>query len=345
MRRVVCYIISLTIFWGISFSSDQGLSLIKTIGDERENHTFFRLSGAVLTPDNEIFVADSKGHFVAKYAWDGKFIKRIGQKGQGPGDFYMPGILNIFEKKLFIFDRGNYRVVISDTGLKQLEYKKFHSNKFLTGIMFVLESELYIGNSLSGDAENGRIKIVDFKTDKDISFFNTYPIKITKDANSKSIKNIMSAFLALPVFNLNEKKDKLLVTYQYPSNPVEFFMFSMDGKLLKKFDYKLDAKFKFPVHRLTYPVKHPDEFHQIIVDSVFYFQKHFIVSLVKLHYKKGKPAGTENSLLIFDSNGTLTATLPVESGLKVFYISKDGYLLAKNYDAEIEQLLIYRIRI
>ncbi len=74
----------------VGFGFERHFRLVKTIGDDRDNYMFQRLSGAALTEEREIVVCDQLGNFVAKYDWQGNFIHSIGQKGKGPGDFLCP---------------------------------------------------------------------------------------------------------------------------------------------------------------------------------------------------------------------------------------------------------------
>ena len=87
-KRYFCVIIILICI--CSYAKELDLKLVRTIGDEREDYTFFSISSVVASEDKDIYVIDSQGNFLAKYTWDGLFKKRIGRKGRGPGDFDLP---------------------------------------------------------------------------------------------------------------------------------------------------------------------------------------------------------------------------------------------------------------
>jgi hypothetical protein len=150
-------------------------------------------------------------------------------------------------------------------------------------------------------------------------------------------------FSVSPVFALNASKQKMLVSFEYPGNALEFFVFSTKGKLLHTFEFPFDSRFTFPSYTLSYPIKYPPESSTAIVDSIHFYNNHYWVFLAKLHRKGKKVVKLENSCLIFDEGGKHAGALEMEPGLKVFSISRDGYLLAKNYESDIEQVFIYRI--
>lgn len=64
-----------------------------------------------------IYVADSGNHCVFVFNFMGKFVKAIGRKGQGPGEFDRPtGLYVLADSKLAVADFGNNRIqVFSDS--------------------------------------------------------------------------------------------------------------------------------------------------------------------------------------------------------------------------------------
>lgn len=341
IRIVVCFLAIGNFFL---FPAPKSLTLIKTIGSEKENYTFSRLSSAVLSPRKDVFIADGKEHFIAKYSWDGKFVKKIGQRGQGPMDFNGPKCLTISDDKLFLLDTLNMRVVSMDLDLTSLAYYKFNETGVMLGTMSLIYHNRLIGGSPLPTDDGGKIKAIDLETQAHYSFFKEKPAAIKKNTKNARAQAALS-FLISPVYSLNENKQKLLVSFQYPGNPIEFFIYSIKGKELNSFKFSLPSDFSFPHHSVTssYPIKYPAESHTAIVDSIHTYKGHYWVFLVKLHRKRKKVIDTENSCLIFDEKGNLAGEFKMKMGLKVLSISQEGYMLAKNYEANFEQLFIYRI--
>lgn len=61
-----------------------------------------------------IFVPDNADHKILVFDLSGKFIKHIGQKGQGPSDFFRPFNVMLWNKYLVVNDVGNLRVQFID---------------------------------------------------------------------------------------------------------------------------------------------------------------------------------------------------------------------------------------
>jgi len=365
MKRSIILLLPFFLSGLFSFPADSFLQKVKTIGDDRDDYTFFMIYSAVMSDKKDIFICDHKGNFVAKYDWKGNFIKRIGQAGQGNGDLLNPTYLCIYNQKLYIMDPKNYRIAWTDLDLTKLYYKRYGDlnknplNRFFK-ITFLKNGTL-LGNSFTPWDRNGRMVLFDFNAAKVIKcFFNRYPIEVSQKEsdiatgfnkeNSKIDKDRLNKFLslafyALPMYGIDTQMERLLISFQYPGNPVKFYLYSKDGRELKTIEYPLEKKYSFPRHLLeNKPIK-PSESHYSGIDSILFYKGYFLVFLVELDFKKDQCVDKRCKFLVFDREGQLRDTIPTEKGLKPMFISNDGYLLARDYDSEEEQLLIYKVNI
>jgi len=320
---------------------------------------------AVMSDKKDIFICDHKGNFVAKYDWKGNFIKRIGQAGQGNGDLLNPTYLCIYNQKLYIMDPKNYRIAWTDLDLTKLYYKRYGDlnknplNRFFK-ITFLKNGTL-LGNSFTPWDRNGRMVLFDFNAAKVIKcFFNRYPIEVsqkesdvvsdlykenTKIDKERLEKHFFLSFYALPIYGIDKQTERILISFQYPNNPVKFYLYSSEGKELKSVEYPLEKKYAFPRHVLENKSGKPLESHYAVIDSILSFKGYFLALVAELDFKKGRCVGKKCKFLVFDREGKLRDTVPVEKSLKPMFISNDGYLLAKDYDSDEEQLLIYKVTI
>ncbi len=62
-----------------------------------------------------IYLCDIRACNVKKFSPEGKFLKIIGRKGQGPGEFNMPSQIAVTSNRLFIYDMGNRRLCAMTT--------------------------------------------------------------------------------------------------------------------------------------------------------------------------------------------------------------------------------------
>lgn len=100
-----------------------------------------------------IYVSDQKIHAVMCFDSSGKFIRKIGQQGQGPGDISNPGAVVVTKDYLVVREIGNSRFQYLD-----LEGKYLRSFKvFKQYASFVInENDLVIGAPLLFSRDNVR---------------------------------------------------------------------------------------------------------------------------------------------------------------------------------------------
>jgi hypothetical protein len=72
---------------------------------------------AIACDGHAVYVLDSADADIKVFAKDGSFRRSIGRKGSGPGEFRLPGDLDVLEGRLYVADCGNRRVqVLSGEG-------------------------------------------------------------------------------------------------------------------------------------------------------------------------------------------------------------------------------------
>lgn len=122
------------------------LKLFRTWGgDESEDDgQYFRFpSDIAVGPDNHIYIADSMQHRVQVFSREGRFIRTIGQKGQGPGDLYTPQMIAFTsDGRLVIAESGNKRIQVMDL-------KGKHLSMFKSPIAWISELHGLAGNLLA----------------------------------------------------------------------------------------------------------------------------------------------------------------------------------------------------
>ena len=75
--------------------------------------TFFEgVSSIVSDNDGNIYICDYKANNIKKFNTSGKYLKTIGRKGQGPGEFNMPFEIAVTDDRLIVWDWGNRRLCV-----------------------------------------------------------------------------------------------------------------------------------------------------------------------------------------------------------------------------------------
>ncbi|MEE9389987.1 MAG: 6-bladed beta-propeller, partial [Candidatus Aminicenantaceae bacterium] len=90
----------------ITFELEEDLN----IGNEDdENYLFFRLRDIEVDSDGNIYVLDSGNRRLQVFEKNGKYLRTIGKRGQGPGEFNAPTQLQLDDETGNIFVKDNMR--------------------------------------------------------------------------------------------------------------------------------------------------------------------------------------------------------------------------------------------
>lgn len=348
-NTVLGYVIIVFLFSMSLFAGQINFKLVKTIGDERENYTFFNIFGAAESESGDIFIADGRGHFIAKYDRQGKFKKRIGQKGQGPGDFCAPDLLNIYNNKLFVNDGSNFRIVVLDLDLNILSITKhnFSVERRLSDNFYVIDENRFLGNLTFINDVIRNVSIID-KTGKVTQMiFDKFPIEHKKKTSQITDRMSYLNYMGLSKKSIALDRDNkdIFISFKRPQNPIEFYVYDFKGKLKKNFTHQIEKKYEFPYYNLKNINSTPKHSCEFGVDSVFSFRGHYIVCLVQFEKRRDKTIDDTCKLLIFNKNGDFKHEEILEERYRFFHLSNKGYFLGKNFDAEIEKLYIFQLEL
>jgi sugar lactone lactonase YvrE len=90
------------------------LQPVRVLGDvdsDDEAIAFHMPSGLAIDDQGRLYVLDSGNHRVQVFSPEGKYLKTIGRKGQGPGEFFMPSSIGLGPKgALFVGERQAARI-------------------------------------------------------------------------------------------------------------------------------------------------------------------------------------------------------------------------------------------
>jgi hypothetical protein len=106
------------------------LELIRTIGglDAEENLSFNNPSDIVQDSAGNLYILDTNNNRIQKLNLEGKYIKTIGRKGQGPGEFQAANSMDIDgENNLFVYDLRSLRIEVLSSEGKPLRTIKFRA--------------------------------------------------------------------------------------------------------------------------------------------------------------------------------------------------------------------------
>ena len=109
--------------WGIAVNSKQQLVVAEWGGKkvtvfDREgkkvrtiiSEKFSKPVGTAVDKEDNIYVSDYGNSSILKFTKEGKLMKVVGRKGTQPGEFTELSLTKVINDKLYVCDRGNYRV-------------------------------------------------------------------------------------------------------------------------------------------------------------------------------------------------------------------------------------------
>src|SRR5436190_19046988 len=120
--------------------------------------SFYQPNDVLVAPNGDIFVCEGHGGAnsrLIKFNKDGKFIKEIGRKGTGRGEFDQPHALVMDSRgRLLVGDRGNNRIQILDQEGNFLE--EWYQFSRPSGMALDKQENLYVADSESGSVARTR---------------------------------------------------------------------------------------------------------------------------------------------------------------------------------------------
>lgn len=208
-----------------------------------------------------IYVSDQKRHAIMCFDSSGKFIRKIGQQGQGPGDFLTPGDVFVTKDYLVVRDIGNSRFQYLD-----LEGKYLRSFKgFKAYASFVInENGLVIGAPLLYSRDNAR-NLIDVLSPEgrllysfgELFFYKDISVTLNKlklGLNKKG--ELLVSFNLFPIVRKYSLKGELLAEYRIENK-------TMDDK--EKYNKRMNSI--RPKQRIPYS---PCIFDMQVVDDALY---------------------------------------------------------------------------
>ncbi len=336
-----------------TFAVELEFKKIRSIGnDDEENYTFFRIDDAKVSDNKDIFVLDGKGYFVAKYDWQGKFLKRTGKRGKGPSDFLSLWQLYIFNNKLHILDMLNRRIAIIGPDLDKFDYINVHHLKYKNIIesgwlsnFRVLDNNRFLGIFNTYKEERHRFCIFDDNQTIEKTFFNELP---TKKSNLRT--DAMLHHQVWLLAGVDAKSGLILISFVYTENKIRFFLYNTKGERLKSFLYEQDKAFTFPAKLSKKQNKKGEKTNFSIINSIHSFDDYFLVFMVEFKDAEKMDLSLADksrfSVLVFDKTGKFIHKQYMQGSLDFFQITTDGFALAKDHadtEEDIERLLIFKI--
>lgn len=216
---------------GKSFSLTEELSIGVEDGDP--NYVLgFRVRGIAENSKRHIFVLDAQFDRVQEYDSSGTYVRTIGQKGEGPGDFRFPTVLTIDRlDSLYVADRGKI-IVFSPNGEYVREISIPHPDAGIQSLVLDQEHNIYFAGATR--TNHRVIHKYDWRDGTVSSFCETYREQGFDGRKAGQAETLYGGgVIALDAMN------RIIFTRRFP---YEIRRFSPQGELLTVISREHDSK-------------------------------------------------------------------------------------------------------
>jgi hypothetical protein len=211
------------------------------VADGSEEYMLGEIADVALGRDGSIYALDRQVPAIRHYDAHGKFIRNIGRRGQGPGEFRsMSGIALARDGRLLLWDTGNWRInVYSPTGdiLPQITTPSGSSGSSVSTY----------SRALMVDTA-GRIVTRKFVFSRDMKERPTVWLRFMPDGNP--IDTIHAPASRYEVATVSATSGRFSVTNDVPFAPKRFVAMSPLGSMIAGFP----NRYAFEIHQPGRPV-------------------------------------------------------------------------------------------
>ncbi len=317
------------------------LQPVRTWGDEdEEGHYFKTPTDIAVDSKNQVYIVDSALHCIKVFDSNGRFIRTIAKRGQGPGTVLTPMHIGIDTNNLiWVFESGNRRIqTFSDTGTSLSIFKT--SIRITSNLVFLSKNQIALYDSRSAKNGNGIITEYD-RTGTRIQKIGMHilppQVNLPWRGGKYDSHNI----------SYNNKTQEYYVSYKY-SQMIQ--VFQKTGALTACIFYETpinSLELSWRPKRENYDIVDKKKYYSKCVDSDIDDKgRHFIVATTRL------PKENERTNMVFYPGGTIAykpiaKNYPEETDmLRLMVFGTDGKILAaKQLNVFCDGIYLYKNRI
>lgn len=344
MKLVIKILVGAAILSYMLHGTEYRANLLYTIGDERDDYTFFKIRSAVIAQDGATYIGDVGGYFVAKYDARGKFVKRFGRAGQGPKEFLFIDSLRLFDGYLYLSDIKNLRIAKIDNNLNEMTTFRLGAIQ-LRGDFHVISGDRYFAtfSDIKDSRGRGRAAIFNKTGDIERCFFTKDQWgehKSERDELNWAIKMITGQVLA----GYSSKWQEFVIGFEYPTPPAAYYVYGTDGKERCSFSVEQAAVVCFPEYKLHYPFKIKKNHNYLRNKSIVCYKDYILVfyNVIEANINMEEKI-VETACVVLDRTGKKVGLTELPVGQSVFDVNAGGMMVSANTLEEIPKLYIHQL--
>jgi len=361
MKKQVILVLTFSLYvfmTSLAFSGPIKLSLDLEI-KEPENIIFYGLGDIATDSKNNIYVLDKKEKFVYLFNEEGKFLKKIGRSGQGPGEFVEPCSIYIDAKDIiYILDERNRRVEIFDSNASYIKSIKIINFPSGSGHHIIVDKS---GNFyISGYYRFQNSLMAKFSSTGELLKHFSLPVIEYKGIEFDDHSQIMVNQLLCGGSMCFDDEERLFFSYKWPH---QIKILTPEGKAL--FQSSKESKLNW-----TPPFFKTDQINGMLfgvftLTSKLFFLDNYLVNFIHAIDWEGNPRKKiqmsvfENNpeeyirykrkytvLEFFTKEGEFITSTEIDEKISFKASDKKGRILAlKRDDEDMQSIVRYRIEI
>lgn len=286
------------------------LDIVLKISDQHlPDQIFDRPCFITVDPKHNIYISENRESKIRTFQHDGSFIKNIGHKGKGPGEFWGAPFLRIIDSTLFILDsRMNRLNYFSSKGI------------FINSFDFIPQIKINTPNFAMINKDQFAVSYFDHESGTLMHIYNSMGHKVFSfgkiidqldltPTTEHVISNFGHGFLQV-------HNNTIYLSRFYP---YEISVFSLDGKILKQIR-RNDNFLSPPVIEVN---GESTRYHAPSTISFFQVTDKYIFQAMSL-------MGEENGYMldILNHAGIIENNIIFSEPIEIRYISEDSYVYA-----------------
>lgn len=152
MRCLLAFFMMLVPFFSAGGSIPERIVLEEVLAiGSYDDDSLFQWAGVATDSEGNIYVTDAMDYSLKKFDKDGNFLAKTGRRGQGPGEFTAPRLLDCSGPFLFVTEQYQPVIKVFD---ETLHYRFQIPLEGPVGDMKVLDNDLVVVAALSAKREN-----------------------------------------------------------------------------------------------------------------------------------------------------------------------------------------------
>jgi hypothetical protein len=186
-----------------------------------------------------LYLCDMRACNIKKFSPQGNFLKTIGKKGQGPGEFSMPSQIAVSGNRLFVFDIGNRRLCCLTL---EGEHIRCISIQYTEGLPRHIQALL-----------NGDILVL-----REVSYYQEKdkPQDIIIHTYSPELEQKKTLFKYPVLRNIFRNIDGMFTNIIQPFSPYVYMSAAPDGRVIIGLSEDYTIQVHHPEKGLVYSFKH-----------------------------------------------------------------------------------------